>query len=271
MTLRESPISERARNAAPSPTLAITAKANQMKADGTGRDRVWRGRAGFRHPEHVKQAAVDALGKGFTKYTPSAGIPALKKAIVEKLARDNGLTGYGPGNVIVSCGGKHSLYNLFQTICESGDEVIIPAPYWVSYPEQVKLADGTPVILETSDATGFAPTVDQIRAAVTPRTKAFVLNSPSNPTGAMWPRATIEALAEIAVEKGFYVIADEIYEKIVYDGNTPVSIGGLGEAIQRQTITVNGVSKTYSMTGWRIGYAAGDAEIIAAMGACRTP
>jgi aspartate aminotransferase len=264
-TASASPLSRRALNCAPSPTLAITAKANQMKADGIDVVAFGAGEPDFDTPQHVKDAAVDALAKGYTKYTPSAGIPALKKAICEKLAKDNGLT-YGPNNVIVSCGGKHSLYNVFQALCDEGDEVVIPAPYWVSYPEQAKLADATPVIIETTDATGFAPTIEQIKHAITPRTKVFVLNSPSNPTGAMWPRATIEALAELAVEHGFYVISDEIYEKIVYDGNTSVSIAALGPDIKKQAITVNGMSKTYSMTGWRIGYAAAEAEIVAAMG-----
>jgi aspartate aminotransferase len=259
------PLSRRALGCAPSPTLAITAKANQMKADGIDVVAFGAGEPDFDTPQHIKDAAVDALAKGYTKYTPSAGIPALKKAIIEKLACDNGLE-YGPNNIIVSCGGKHSLYNLFQVLCDEGDEVIIPAPYWVSYPEQAKLAGATPVIIETTDAGGFAPTLEQIRAAVTPRTKIFVLNSPSNPTGAMWPRATIEALAEIAVENGFYVVSDEIYEKITYDGNQALSIASLGPEIKKRTLTVNGTSKTYSMTGWRIGYAAGEAEIIAAAG-----
>lgn len=260
-----SPLSRRAQNCAPSPTLAITAKANQMKADGIDVVAFGAGEPDFDTPDHIKQAAVDALAKGFTKYTPSAGIPALKKAICEKLERDNGLT-YAPNNVIVSVGGKHSLYNGFQALCGPGDEVIIPSPYWVSYPEQAKLADATPVIVHTTDATGFAPTVEQLKAAITPRTKVVVLNSPSNPTGAMWPRETIEALAELAVEHNFYVFSDEIYEKIVYDGNRPISIASLGAEIKKRTITFNGVSKTYSMTGWRIGYAAAEAEIVAAMG-----
>ncbi|MES2465541.1 MAG: pyridoxal phosphate-dependent aminotransferase, partial [Armatimonadota bacterium] len=260
-----SPLSRRALNSAPSPTLAITAKANQMKADGIDVVAFGAGEPDFDTPDHIKKAAVDALAKGFTKYTPSAGIPALKKAITDKLERENGLT-YGPSNVIVSCGGKHSLYNVFQALCEAGDEVIIPAPYWVSYPEQVKLADATPIIIPTTDASGFAPTVEQLREAITPRTKIVVLNSPSNPTGAMWPRETVEALASLAVENDFYVISDEIYEKIVYDGNLPFSIASLSPEIKKRTITVNGVSKTYSMTGWRIGYAAGEADIIAAMG-----
>ncbi|MBC7805188.1 MAG: pyridoxal phosphate-dependent aminotransferase [Akkermansiaceae bacterium] len=259
-------LSQRALNVAPSPTLAITAKANQLKADGLDVVAFGAGEPDFDTPQHVKDAAVDALAKGFTKYTPSAGIPALKKAIVEKFARDNGLT-YAPNQVIVSCGGKHSLYNIFQAMCEEGDEVIIPAPYWVSYPEQVRLAGAHPVIIQTTDATGFAPSVDQIEAAITPRTKIFVLNSPSNPTGAMWPRATIERLAELAVERDFYVVSDEIYEKIVYDGNVPISIAALNPEIAKRTIIVNGMSKTYSMTGWRIGYAAAlETSIISAMG-----
>lgn len=260
-----SPLSARARNAAPSPTLAITAKANAMKADGLDVIGFGAGEPDFDTPEHIKQAAVDALAKGYTKYTPSAGIPALKKAICEKFARDNDLA-YGPNNVIVSCGGKHSLYNVFQALCNEGDEAIIPAPYWVSYPEQAKLAGARPVVIETNDASGFAPTVQQIEQAITPRTKVFVLNSPSNPTGAMWPEETIHALADLAVKHDFYVISDEIYEKIVYDNNRPVSIAALSPEIKRRTLTVNGVSKTYSMTGWRIGYAAGEAEIVSAMG-----
>ena len=259
------PLSDRALACAPSPTLAITAKANQMKADGLDVIAFGAGEPDFDTPDHIKQAAVDALGRGFTKYTPSAGIPALKKAIVEKLASDNNLS-YGPQNVIVSCGGKHSLYNVFQALCNPGDEVIIPAPYWVSYPEQAKLAGAIPVVIPTTDAAGFVPTVEQIEQAITPRTKIFVLNSPSNPTGAMWPHATIEALAGLAVRHNFYVISDEIYEKITYGDNKPTSIAALGADIKRLTLTVNGMSKAYSMTGWRIGYAAGEAEIIAAMG-----
>jgi aspartate aminotransferase len=267
-TTATSPLSRRALACAPSPTLAITAKANQMKADGLDVIAFGAGEPDFDTPEHVKQAAVDALAKGYTKYTPSAGIPALKKAISEKFAKDNGLE-YGPNQIIVSCGGKHSLYNVFQAICDEGDEVVIPAPYWVSYPEQAKLAGATPVIIETTDADGFAPTIEQIRGAVSPRTKVFVLNSPSNPTGAMWPEATVRALAEMAVEQGFYVISDEIYEKITYDGHRPLSIAALDReipGIKKLTVTVNGMSKTYSMTGWRIGYAAAEAEIVAAMG-----
>ena len=261
----KTPISRRAANCAPSPTLAITAKANQLKADGLDVVAFGAGEPDFDTPQHIKDAAVEALAKGFTKYTPSAGIPALKKAISEKFQRDNNLA-YAPNQIIVSCGGKHSLYNVFQALCEEGDEAVIPRPYWVSYPEQAKLAGATPVFIETTDATGFVPTIEQIEAAITPRTKVFVLNSPSNPTGGMWPRATIEALAQLAVERDFYVISDEIYEKIMYDGNTPFSIATISPEVKRRTITVNGVSKTYSMTGWRIGYAAAEADLVAAMG-----
>ena len=258
-------LSARARNCAASPTLAITAKANALKAEGKDVLGFGAGEPDFDTPQHIKDAAIDALNKGFTKYTPSAGIPALKKAIVEKLARDNHLE-YGLNNVIVSCGGKHSLYNIFQVLCEEGDEVIIPAPYWVSYPEQVKLADATPVILQTRDTENFVPTIEQIKSAITPNTKIFVLNSPSNPTGAMWPRKTIEALAELAIANNFYVISDEIYEKIIYDNNEFVSIAALGPEIKKRTLTCNGMSKAYSMTGWRLGYVAAEAEIVAAMG-----
>ncbi len=257
-------LSPRALQCAPSPTLAITAKANQLKADGHDVLGFGAGEPDFDTPQHIKDAAIEALAKGKTKYTPSAGIPELRKAIAEKLKRDNDLD-YAPANVIVSCGGKHTLYNIFQAMVSEGDEVVIPAPYWVSYPEQVKLADGTPVILQTTDATNFAPTVEQLKAAITPKTKIVIVNSPSNPTGAMWPRATIEALAELAIQHDFFVISDEIYEKIVYDNNEFVSIAALGPEIKKRTFTVNGMSKAYSMTGWRLGYVAAELEYVSAM------
>jgi aspartate aminotransferase len=257
-------LSPRALHCAPSPTLAITAKANQLKADGHDVLGFGAGEPDFDTPQHIKDAAVEALARGKTKYTPSAGIPELRKAIADKLKRDNNLD-YAPSNVIVSCGGKHTLYNIFQAMVSEGDEVVIPAPYWVSYPEQVKLADGTPVIVQTSDETNFAPTVEQLKAAITPKTKIVVLNSPSNPTGAMWPRATIEALAELAIQHDFFVISDEIYEKIVYDANEFVSIAALGPEIKKRTFTVNGMSKAYSMTGWRLGYVAAELEYVSAM------
>jgi aspartate aminotransferase len=257
-------LSRRALACAPSPTLAITARANQLKAEGHDILAFGAGEPDFDTPDHIKQAAIDALAKGKTKYTPSAGIPELKNAIIEKLKRDSGLE-YKPGEVIVSCGGKHTLYNIFQAIIDEGDEVIIPAPYWVSYPEQVKLAQGTPVIVETDDINGFAPMLEQIQWAITPKTKALVLNSPSNPTGAMWPKKLIEAVAKLCVEKNIWLISDEIYEKIIYDNNEFLSPATLSPEVKALTLTVNGMSKAYSMTGWRLGYVAGDATIISAM------
>ncbi len=261
---RMSFLSRRALACAPSPTLAITARANQLKAEGHDILAFGAGEPDFDTPDHIKQAAIDALAKGKTKYTPSAGIPELKSAIIEKLKQDSGLE-YKPGEVIVSCGGKHTLYNIFQALIDEGDEVIIPTPYWVSYPEQVKLAQGTPVIVETDDVNGFAPTLEQIQWAITPKTKALVLNSPSNPTGAMWPRKLIEAVAKLCVEKNIWLISDEIYEKIIYDNNEFVSPATLSPEVKAITLTVNGMSKAYSMTGWRLGYVAGDATVVAAM------
>ncbi len=259
-------ISARARNTAPSPTLAINAKAKALQAQGKDVIGFGAGEPDFDTPDYIKQAAIDALNAGYTKYTPSSGDVDLKDAICGKLKRDNGLT-YGRENVIVSCGAKHSLYNVFQAMLDPGDEVVIPAPYWVSYPEQVKLADGVPVIVETLPDNEFMPTGDAIRAALTPRTKAIILNSPSNPTGGVAPRALIEEIVSIAVANDLYLVSDEIYEKLLFDGRTHLSPASLGEAAYRQTITVNGCSKAYSMTGWRIGYlASADKELVAAMG-----
>jgi aspartate aminotransferase len=259
-------ISARARNTAPSPTLAINAKAKALQAQGKDVIGFGAGEPDFDTPDYIKQAAIDALNSGYTKYTPSSGDVDLKDAIVAKLKRDNGLT-YGRENVIVSCGAKHSLFNVFQAIIDPGDEVIIPTPYWVSYPEQVKLADGAPVYVETLAENDFMPTGDAIRAAITPRTKAIILNSPSNPTGGVAQRALVEEIAAIAVEHGVYLISDEIYEKLLFDGRTHLSPASISDAAYQQTITVNGCSKAYSMTGWRIGYlATADKEIIAAMG-----
>ena len=258
------PLSRRAQACAPSPTLAITAKANQMKADGISVVAFGAGEPDFDTPDHIKAAAIDALAKGYTKYTPSAGIPALKAAIINKLKRDSGLT-FTPAEVIVSCGGKHSLYNVFQVLIDDGDEVIIPAPYWVSYPEQVKLAGGVPVVVQASDDDNFVPSLASIEAAITDRTKVIVINSPSNPTGAMWPISRIREVAELAVSKGIYIISDEIYEKLVYDGEF-ISVAALSPEIAKWTLTCNGMSKAYSMTGWRLGYVAGDKTLVAAMG-----
>ncbi len=257
-------ISERARRANPSPTLAITAKAKQMKADGIDVVSFGAGEPDFDTPQNVKDAAIKALQAGMTKYTPTSGTPELKAAICAKLKRDSGLE-YQPSQIIVSIGAKHSLYNTMLALLDPGDEVIIPAPYWVSYPEMVKLAEGVPVYVQTDESTGFRMTPAMLRAAITPKTKALVLNSPSNPTGAVYDPSVIEEIAKIAVERGIYVISDEIYEKLVYGGNKQISIASLGEDIKKLTITINGLSKSHSMTGWRIGYAAAEQEIISGM------
>ncbi|HZO90360.1 MAG TPA: pyridoxal phosphate-dependent aminotransferase [Chthonomonadaceae bacterium] len=259
-------LSQRARNTAPSPTLGITAKIKALRAQGVDVVGFGAGEPDFDTPAYIKQAAVDALNAGYTKYTPSSGDVDLKDAIVAKLARDNNLH-YKRENVIVSCGAKHSLYNLMQALLDPGDEILIPAPYWVTYPEQVRLADGKPVCVETRPENDFMPTIEAVRAALTPRTKGLILNSPSNPTGGVASRQTVEALAALAVEHNFYLISDEIYEKLLYDGRQHISPAALGPEVFQRTVTINGCSKAYSMTGWRIGYAAAaDTELIAAMG-----
>lgn len=257
-------ISERAKKTSPSPTLAITAKAKQMKAEGIDVVSFGAGEPDFDTPQNVKDAAIAALQAGITKYTPSSGTPELKEAICEKLRRDNGLE-YTPSQIIASIGAKHSIYNAVLALCNPGDEVIIPAPYWVSYPEQVKLADGIPVYVRTDETMGFRMTPDMLREAVTPKTKILILNSPSNPTGTVYDPSTIQEIAEVAVDAGFYVISDEIYEKTVYGDNKHVSIASFGDEIKRLTVTVNGLSKSYSMTGWRIGYVAAEQEIVGGM------
>ncbi len=262
-------ISRRARNVSPSATLAITAKAKAMQAEGIDVVNFGAGEPDFDTPQHIKDAAAKSMQSGFTKYTPTSGTPDLRKAICEKLARDNGLE-YKPGEIIVSLGAKHSIYNAALAVVDPGDEVIIPAPYWVSYPEIVGLADGKPVCVETDESTGFTAPIDKLRAAVTPKTRMLILNSPANPTGAIYSGKQIEQIAELAVEKGFYVLSDEIYEKIIYDGNEHVSIASLGDEIKKLTITVNGFSKAFSMTGWRLGYAAAERDIVDAMSAIQS-
>lgn len=257
-------ISQRAQKVNPSPTLSITAKAKRMKAEGIDVISFGAGEPDFDTPQNIKDAAIRALQEGATKYTASSGLLELKQAIAAKLKRDNNLD-YPPNQIIVSNGAKHSIYNSILALCNPGDEVIIPAPYWVSYPEFVKLADGVPVFVHTDEATDFMMTPDMLRNAITPRTKILILNSPCNPTGAVYPPETIEKFAEIAVEKNIFVISDEIYEKIIYEDNRHVSIASLGTDIKRLTVTVNGLSKSYSMTGWRIGFTAAEKEIIDAM------
>jgi len=257
-------VSQRARNLVPSATLAIGAKARQMQADGIDVIGFAQGEPDFDTPDHIKEAAIQAARDGFTKYTATGGINELKDAVVTKLKRDNGLN-YTRNQVLISCGGKHSLYNVFQALLEPGDEVIIPAPYWVSFPEQVKLCDAKPVIVHTSEAQGFRLNRQVLEPAVSARTKLVVLNSPSNPTGAALSRAELEGIAALAVERGLVVVSDETYEALVYDGYQHVSIASLSDAMYARTIVVNSMSKAYAMTGWRLGYAAGPAEVIKAM------
>ena len=248
-------ISERARNASPSPTLAITSKVRMLMDQGVDVIGFGAGEPDFDTPDFIKDAAILALKNGYTKYTPSTGDAEIKQAIVDKLATENGLN-YKPAQVIVSCGAKHSLYNIFQALLNDGDEVIIPAPYWVSYPEQVKLADGKPVFVETTPENDFMPTMEALEAAVSPRTKAMILNSPSNPTGGVATYETIRDIADFCVKHKILLVTDEIYEKLIYDGKKHVSPGSLNEEIFQYSIVVNGCSKAYAMTGWRIGYCA---------------
>ena len=257
-------LSSRARGLKPSPTLAINAKAKSMQAQGIKVVSFGAGEPDFDTPENIKRAAIKAIQEGFTKYTAVGGIDELKDAIIQKLKRDNQLT-YKRSEVLVSCGGKHSFYNLAQALFDQGDEVIIPAPYWVSYPPMVLLAGAAPVIIGTREEDNFKITPEGLKRAITPKTKALVLNSPSNPTGSAYTKKDLERIAEIAISSNFFVISDEIYEKIVYDGFEFRSIASLGEEIRKRTIIVHGVAKTYAMTGWRIGYTAGPEEIISAM------
>jgi aspartate aminotransferase len=259
-----STLTKRAKAISPSPTLAITAKAKAMQAEGIDVIGFGAGEPDFDTPEHIKQAAIKALSEGFTKYTPTAGIPPLKKAICDRFKTDSGLE-YDPSQVIVSCGAKHSIYNIVQVLCEPGDEVIIPAPYWVSYPEMVRVAEATPVFIDAAEKDNFKITAESLSKHITKKTKLLILNSPSNPTGEVYSKKELEAIAKIAVDKNIWVISDEIYDKLVYGGVENVSIASLNPQIKAKTLVVNGVSKSYSMTGWRIGYVAGDKEIIGAM------
>jgi aspartate aminotransferase len=257
-------LSNRAKSLKPSPTLAINAKAKSMQAQGIHVISFGAGEPDFDTPQNIKQAAVKAIEEGFTKYTPVGGIDELKDAVIHKFKRDNGLA-FKRSEIIVSCGGKHSFYNLAQAILDQGDEVIIPAPYWVSYPPMVALANASPVIAETSERNEFKITPEELKKVITSKTKALIINSPSNPTGSAYTKKELEGIAEFALSKTFFVISDEIYEKIVYDGFEFTSIASLGEEMRKRTIIVHGVAKTYAMTGWRIGYTAGPEEIISAM------
>src|SRR4030043_1322949 len=262
--IKMSVLSNRAKSLKPSPTLAINAKAKSMQTQGIHVLSCGAGEPDFDTPRNIKAAAIKAIEEGFTKYTPVGGTDDLKDAIIKKFQRDNGLT-YKRSEIIASCGGKHSFYNLAQAIFDAGDEVIVPAPYWVSYPPMVALAGATPIIVETREQNDFKMTSDDFRKAITSKTKAVILNSPSNPTGSAYTKKELEEIADIAIEKDILIVSDEIYEKIVYDGFRCVSIASLGEEIKNRTVIVHGVAKSYAMTGWRIGFAAGPEEIITAM------
>jgi aspartate aminotransferase len=253
----------------PSLTLAIDAKAKALASAGQSVCGFGAGEPDFDTPEHIKEAASKALREGKTKYAPNDGVLDLRAAIVEKLASENKLS-YKVEQVLVSNGAKHSLFNIFMALCREGDEILIPAPFWLSYPEMVRVAGGKPVLVRASEVHGLKVTPDQLEAAITPRTKALVINSPSNPTGMVYTRQELRALAEVAVRHNLYIVSDEIYERMVYDGVEAASVGSLSPEIFRHTITVNGFSKPYAMTGWRLGYFAGPIEIVKACSALQS-
>ena len=262
-------IAIRAASLTPSITLAVDAKAKQMKAEGVDVVGFGAGEPDFATPRHIVEAAIKALNDGFTKYTPSSGIPELRQAAADKFKRDNGLD-YKPSQIIISCGGKHSCCNTILALCNPGDEVIIPSPYWLSYPEMVRLAQGTPVIIPTSDETAFKITPTQLRRAITPRTRLFILNSPSNPTGSLYTRQEIKELGDVCVENDVLIMSDEIYEKLVYDGAEHVSVASFSQQHYEHTILVHGLAKAYSMTGWRIGMTAAPEPIARAIDAIQS-
>jgi len=255
-------LSQRVKDIAPSATLAIDAKAKQLKKEGKDVVIFGAGEPDFNTPENVKQAAIKAIDSNFTRYTPVGGIPELKKAIADKLKRDNNIE-YDTSEILVSCGGKHSLYNICMAVLDKGDEAILPVPYWVSYEEMIKLAEAKAVFCDTNEK--FKLTANDVEEKITPKTKLLILNSPSNPSGAVIEKDELRKIAELAVKHNFYVISDEVYEHFVYNGKKHVSIASFQESIKKLTLISNSVSKTYAMTGWRIGYTAASKEIIKAM------
>ncbi|MHC0035771.1 pyridoxal phosphate-dependent aminotransferase [Pseudoneobacillus sp. C159] len=257
-------LASRVKALTPSTTLAISAKAAELKSSGFDVIGLGAGEPDFNTPQHIIEAAYTSMNEGKTKYTPSGGLPSLKKAIQEKFRQDQGLE-YQQSEIIVVNGAKHALYTLFQVILGEGDEVIIPTPYWVSYPEQVKLAGGVPIYIEGIEQNDYKITPDQILQALSEKTKAVILNSPSNPTGMIYSKEELEAIGKVCLEHNLLIVSDEIYEKLIYADNKHVSIAEISQELKEQTIIINGVSKSHSMTGWRIGYAAGNKEIITAM------
>lgn len=262
-------LSKKSEQVKPSSTLAITAKAKEMRANGIDVVGFGAGEPDFNTPKNICDVAIKAINDGFTKYTPASGTNELKEAISKKFKEYNGLD-YQPNQIVISNGGKHALSNIFDVLLNPGDEVIIPAPYWLSYPEMVKLSDGIPVYIRGTKEQGYKVTAQQIEEAVTDKTKALILNTPSNPTGAIYTREELEAIAEIAVKHDFYVVADEMYEYLVYEENEHVSIASLNDEIYKRTITCSGLSKSYSMTGWRIGYTGASVEITKRMSAIQS-
>ena len=257
-------ISKKFQSISPSSTLAITAKVNEMKANGIDVAGFGAGEPDFNTPEHIREAAIKAINEGFTRYTPASGTKELKEAVVEKFKRENNLS-YGIENIVISNGAKHSLMNVMGAILNPGDEVIIPTPCWVSYPEMVKLNDGVPVLLKATEEENFLVTAEKIASVITDKTRAVIINTPSNPTGMVYPEAELRKIADLCVEKNIYIISDEIYEHLIYDGGKHVSVATFGEKVKDLTIIVNGVSKTFAMTGWRIGYTASNAALAKAM------
>ena len=249
--VKKSFVSTKANNIEASITMATSALANQLKKEGKDVIGLSAGEPDFDTPEAIKQAGINSIQNGKTKYTPASGIVELKEAVVEKLKRDQNLD-YGTDQIIISCGAKHTIYNILLAVLNPGDEVLVPSPYWVSYPHQIRMADGTPKYIETSDQTQFKITAEQFEAAITDKTKVLILNSPSNPTGMLYTEAELKAIAEVAIKHQILIISDEIYEHLVYEGEH-FSIASVSEEAKELTIVVNGVSKAYSMTGWRIG------------------
>jgi len=259
------PISQRAQKISPSPTLALDAKAKGMQAQGIDVIIFAVGEPDFNTPAHIGQAGIEAIQQHFTRYTPAAGLPDLKKAVCARLKANFGQE-YEPNQIVVSNGAKHSLFNVFTALLDEGDEVVLPTPCWVSYTEQIKLVGGVPVFCETKEENDFVMMASEFEAVITPKTKALMLNSPSNPTGGVYTAENLKAIAELCVKHDIYVIADEIYAQLLYDGQTYVSITAFGQEIKDRTIVINGVSKSYAMTGWRVGYTASSTALAKVMG-----